>query len=151
MIEDLSECYRILELSSGATQEEVKRSYRELVKVWHPDRFSSDPKLQKRAQEKLKQINLAYEWICKGETGGPRSRSSHTGARTSQATGQSRPSGSNSSSNSRSEPRAEAPRQPPPPPSQASPAPTETWGSLFVKLAVMVVVIIVVGALFRNC
>ena len=61
---DLSECYRILDVESGASLEEVKRSYRELVKVWHPDRFTHEPKLQQKAQEKLKQINLAYEMIC---------------------------------------------------------------------------------------
>jgi curved DNA-binding protein CbpA len=44
--------------------EDVKRSYKELVKVWHPDRFASDSKLQQRAGEKIKQINLAYERIC---------------------------------------------------------------------------------------
>jgi curved DNA-binding protein CbpA len=60
VIEDLSECYRVLELVPGASPEDVKRSYRELVMVWHPDRFANDPKLQKKAQEKLKQINLAH-------------------------------------------------------------------------------------------
>jgi NADH-quinone oxidoreductase subunit L len=50
----------------------VKRSYRELVKVWHPDRFGGDPKLQHKAQEKLKQINYAYERICKGMDAEPR-------------------------------------------------------------------------------
>lgn len=53
--------YEILELESGASPEEVKRAYRDLVKVWHPDRFSNDPRLQQKAQEKLKEINDAYE------------------------------------------------------------------------------------------
>lgn len=61
MLNDLQNCYRVLELEPGATQEDVRQAYRELVKVWHPDRFAHDPKLQKKAQEKLKQINLAYE------------------------------------------------------------------------------------------
>ena len=42
---------------------DAKRSYRELVKVWHPDRFGHDTDLLNRAQEKLKQINLAYEFL----------------------------------------------------------------------------------------
>jgi curved DNA-binding protein CbpA len=58
------DCYRILEIEPQSTLEEVKRSYRELVKVWHPDRFAHDPKFAKRAQEKLKLINLAYERLC---------------------------------------------------------------------------------------
>jgi len=63
MLNDFQDCYRLLELKPDATLEEVKRAYRELVKVWHPDRFTEDALLQQKAQEKLKQINLAYERI----------------------------------------------------------------------------------------
>ncbi len=59
-MEDLRESYRVLEVEPGASPDELKRAYRDLVKVWHPDRFNDDPRLQGRAQEKLKQINLAY-------------------------------------------------------------------------------------------
>lgn len=61
MPDDLQECCRILELEAGATWEDAKRSYRELVRVWHPDRFAHDPALERKAQEKLKQLNLAFE------------------------------------------------------------------------------------------
>ena len=64
-MDDIFTCYRILDLEAGASLEEVKRSYRELVKVWHPDRFRGDPKLQAKAEEKLKWINLAYERLSK--------------------------------------------------------------------------------------
>jgi len=68
-MEDLRECYRVLEVEPGASLDDVKRSYRELVKVWHPDRFGHDPKLREKAVEKLKQINLAWERIsAAGET-----------------------------------------------------------------------------------
>src|SRR5262249_51493194 len=30
-------------------------------KIWHPDRFGGNPRLQRKAQEKLKQLNLAYK------------------------------------------------------------------------------------------
>lgn len=53
--------YEILELKAGASQNEIKDAYRDLAKVWHPDRFSHDPKLQIKAEEKLKLINQAYE------------------------------------------------------------------------------------------
>ena len=62
---ELHHCLRTLDLESGASLLDAKRSYRELVKVWHPDRFAHDPDLQRRAQEKLKQINLAYELLEK--------------------------------------------------------------------------------------
>ncbi len=60
MLDDFRECYRVLEVEPDASPEVLKRAYRDLVKVWHPDRFADDPRLQNRAQEKLKQINLAY-------------------------------------------------------------------------------------------
>jgi hypothetical protein len=56
-------CYQVLELNTGASWEEVKQAYRELALVWHPDRFSDNPKLQNKAQEKLKIINQAYEML----------------------------------------------------------------------------------------
>lgn len=57
--------YRALDLESGASLEEVKQSWRVLVKVWHPDRFPDDLKMQHRAGEKLKEINQAYEELKK--------------------------------------------------------------------------------------
>ena len=54
---------QLLELPEGASLEEARRSYRELVRVWHPDRFSGDPVLRRRAEEKSKQLNLAYETL----------------------------------------------------------------------------------------
>ena len=52
--------YEILHLKPGASLAEIQQAYRDLVKVWHPDRFSSDPRLQEIANEKLKEINDAY-------------------------------------------------------------------------------------------
>lgn len=55
--------FEILGLRPGASQKEIKAAYRDLAKVWHPDRFSSDPRLQAKAQEKLKEIIEAYEYL----------------------------------------------------------------------------------------
>jgi curved DNA-binding protein CbpA len=55
--------YQLLDLKPGATFGEVKQAYRDMVKVWHPDRFAHDQRLQLIAQEKLKEINIAYEHI----------------------------------------------------------------------------------------
>jgi TonB family protein len=58
-----SDC-RILEIEPGASLEEIRQAYRDQTKVWHPDRFSNDVRLQKKAEDKLKQINLAYQRLC---------------------------------------------------------------------------------------
>ena len=55
--------YEILEIELGASQNEIKQAYKDLVKVWHPDRFADNPRLQNKAEEKLKQINTAYEFL----------------------------------------------------------------------------------------
>jgi hypothetical protein len=39
---------------------DVKKAYRILVKVWHPDRFKGDETLKMSAQQKLQNINAAY-------------------------------------------------------------------------------------------
>jgi hypothetical protein len=51
----------------GVSNRELKAAYRDLAKVWHPDRFLHDPRLQEKAQEKLKEINEAYELLISGK------------------------------------------------------------------------------------
>lgn len=57
---DIRESYRTLELDYGASPDEVRQGYKDMVRVWHPDRFYEDPRLRKKAEEKLKEINRAY-------------------------------------------------------------------------------------------
>lgn len=54
---------RTLGLEYGASWNEVRDTYRDLVKVWHPDRFSHDRKLRSRAEEKLKEVNAAFQLL----------------------------------------------------------------------------------------
>jgi DnaJ-like protein len=60
---EISRCCRVLGVKHGASLEELKKAYRDLVQVWHPDRFSSNEGLQIKAQEQLKEVNLAYEYL----------------------------------------------------------------------------------------
>jgi hypothetical protein len=62
MTDEIKECYRLFELEPGAGAEAVKQAYRELLMVWHPDRFP-DAKFQKRATEKTKALNAGYQKI----------------------------------------------------------------------------------------
>src|SRR5436190_1518091 len=58
-----SDC-RVLEIEPGASFEEIRQAYLDQTKVWHPDRFSNDVRLQKKAEDKFKEINLAYQRLC---------------------------------------------------------------------------------------
>ena len=60
--------YELLGVSPGASRQELKAAYRDLTKVWHPDRFAHDPRLQQKAEEKLKEINAAYEHLISGKS-----------------------------------------------------------------------------------
>ena len=60
---DIDKYYQILGLNPGASEEEIKQEYKDLVNVWHPDRFINNPHLQEKANEKLKEINLAYKTL----------------------------------------------------------------------------------------
>jgi len=59
----MNRCIEMLGLKPGASHEEVAQAYRDLANVWHPDRFAGNPRLQKKAEEKLKEINAAYEYV----------------------------------------------------------------------------------------
>ena len=62
MTSELERYYRILELEPGATLEQINQAYKDLVFVWHPDRLPKDnPRLQHKAQEKLKLFNEARD------------------------------------------------------------------------------------------
>lgn len=50
--------YEVLGLARGASTDEIKKSYRKLVRKYHPD-VSKEPD----AQEKMQQLNLAYETL----------------------------------------------------------------------------------------
>ena len=52
---------RALGLEQGASRNEIRDAYRDLVKVWHPDRFPNDVKLHSKAEEKLKEVNAAFQ------------------------------------------------------------------------------------------
>jgi len=51
----------ILDLPANATKEQIRKAYITAVKKYHPDNFASFyPEFQKLAEERTKQINLAY-------------------------------------------------------------------------------------------
>ena len=68
--------YQVLGVSPDATDEEIKDKYRTLVKKYHPDKFT-DSDLAELANEKMKDINSAYDEIQKMRNN--RSRDSKSG------------------------------------------------------------------------
>ena len=52
-----------LGLEMKASAAEIESTYTTLVKVWHPDRFQTDPKMKSAAEEKLKEINAAHDYL----------------------------------------------------------------------------------------
>ena len=57
---------RILNVSETATKEEVKKAYRDLVKLHHPDKYMTASKEEQQYHEnEIKKINEAYEKLMK--------------------------------------------------------------------------------------
>lgn len=61
--------YSVLSVDPKASDEEIKKSYRELARKYHPDNYQNNP-LSDLAEEKMKEINEAYEAIVKMRNGG---------------------------------------------------------------------------------
>lgn len=65
----LSQHFEELELDPGASLEEIKQAYRDLLQVWHPDRYSHSQRLHQRAEERTKRINAAYDALSRAAIG----------------------------------------------------------------------------------
>ena len=81
--------YKVLGVSRDATDEEIKKVYRDLARKYHPDNYVNKP-LADLAQEKMKEINDAYDQIqrdrARGNSGGY-SSSGYSSARAEQSSG----------------------------------------------------------------
>lgn len=61
--------YKILGVSPTASDAEIKSAYKELVKKYHPDQYQDNP-LADVAEEKMSEINAAYDQIMTSRRGG---------------------------------------------------------------------------------
>ncbi|MCQ2418187.1 MAG: DnaJ domain-containing protein [Clostridia bacterium] len=64
----MNDPYEVLGVTPSASDEELKKAYHELVRKYHPDNYADNP-LADLAQEKMKQINEAYDTIMKQRSG----------------------------------------------------------------------------------
>lgn len=67
--------YTVLGISRDATDEEVKKAYRALARKYHPDNYAGS-NLADVAEEKMKEINEAYDAVQKMRAGGGNTSSS---------------------------------------------------------------------------
>ena len=65
----MTDPYIVLGVKPDASDEEIKRAYRELARKYHPDNYQNNP-LADLAEEKMKEINEAYDTITKMRSGG---------------------------------------------------------------------------------
>ncbi len=65
-IKSTDNSYKILEIEKTATDDEVKKAYRNMAKKYHPDRVVTENEaIRKGAEEKFKEVQKAYETIQK--------------------------------------------------------------------------------------
>lgn len=63
-VKDANNAYKILEIEKTATDTEVKKAFRTMVKKYHPDKLvHMDEAYQKGAREKFEKVQEAYETI----------------------------------------------------------------------------------------
>ena len=61
--------YSVLGVPENASDEEVKRAYRELSRKYHPDSYVDNP-LKDLAEDKFKEVQEAYDMIMKQRSNG---------------------------------------------------------------------------------
>ena len=56
--------YEVLGIREGASEDEIKKAYRDLAKKYHPDQYGNNP-LKDLAEEKMRELNEAYDYLMK--------------------------------------------------------------------------------------
>lgn len=65
-VQEVDSAYKILGIDSNATDDEIKKAYREMAKKYHPDKVAYlGEDVRKSAEQKLQEVNEAYEKIKK--------------------------------------------------------------------------------------
>jgi DnaJ-domain-containing protein 1 len=59
----VAEWYRVLDLSVGAEMSQIKTSYRQLMRKYHPDMHAGNPQKQKAATELSMRVTAAYNGL----------------------------------------------------------------------------------------
>ncbi len=65
----MTDPYKVLGVSRDASDEDIKKAYRELARKYHPDNYVGNP-LADLVEEKMKEVNEAYDQIQKERASG---------------------------------------------------------------------------------
>ena len=80
-MDNRAEHLQTLGLPLEATWDEVTQAYKDLMKVWHPDRFQNDDRLRRKAESEAQRINHAMSELRKlGKTSPPKHQASSSPA-----------------------------------------------------------------------
>jgi len=65
-VKNTDNAYKILEVDSNASLNEIKKAYRKMAKKYHPDKLrGQDPAMIKGAEEKFREVQKAYETLIR--------------------------------------------------------------------------------------
>ena len=65
-VKNTDNAYKILEIDSNASEDEIKGAYRKMAKKYHPDKLrGQDPAMIKGAEEKFREVQKAYETLMR--------------------------------------------------------------------------------------
>ena len=65
-VKNTDNAYKILEVDSNASLDEIKKAYRKMAKKYHPDKLrGEDPAMIKGAEEKFREVQKAYETLMR--------------------------------------------------------------------------------------
>lgn len=119
---EFSRYFELLEIPEGASTEEIKKAFRDLAQVWHPDKFEHNPRLRDKAELKFKELNAAYSILVEGYRSGTIRSSSAPRSKSSNETNTHA-----SSESAKASGKTESKQQPPPETKQESPR-AEAYG-----------------------
>jgi molecular chaperone DnaJ len=71
--------YEVLGINENASIDEIKKAYHEMAKKYHPDQYGQNP-LRDLAEEKMREINEAYDYLMKNNNSSNTGYESNTGS-----------------------------------------------------------------------
>lgn len=71
---DTAKALEILGLTGNPSPADIKKAYRQQVKIWHPDRYSEGTALKQLAERNIQDANLAYTLLKQQVSEAPRER-----------------------------------------------------------------------------